>query len=174
MANYLPGCCGAPTTTVSKAALLSSSRFMSAAARVAFELLRPAGADDGGGDARLGENPGDTGRGQLSARSAEVFQARNRLELGRMPVSFAVELSGRAQREPRARRGRCIGLVLASEESAGQGVVDDHADSLVATEGQQFGLDVAMERIVPGLKTIVAGQLVHGAGAQARASCQAA
>ena len=158
---------GSDHQAASKAALVSSSRVMSAAARVAASCsgrLAPTIAEVMPGWART---QATLAVARSSARSrAEGFQVGDGLELGRVPVSFAVKLTGSSQCEPRARRRGRIAPVLAREKAAGQRVVDDHADSLVATKWQQLGLDVAVKDVVPWLEAIVPGKSMQCAGAQ--------
>src|SRR5262249_11367936 len=91
-------------------------------------------------------------------RREEARQVFDRFELGLVPVALAVQLAGLAEGEARARRRRLQRAVLAGEEAARQRVVHDDAQTLVAAERQQFGLDVPEKEVVARLHAVVAGQ----------------
>src|SRR5207245_1836758 len=83
-----------------------------------IELLRPAGPDNGGGDARLGQDPGD---GDLNDRLAawleKMAQMLDRFELRLMPIAFSIQLAGEAQRKTSPRR-RCLLRAIACGKEA--------------------------------------------------------
>ena len=81
------------------------------------------------------------------------------MELRVVPVAGAVRFSGpTAQGEARVRGGRRVGGVLAGQEAAGQRVVGDHADVLLAAQRKQFVLDLAEQHVVARLHALEAGR----------------
>src|SRR5262245_32997124 len=80
-----------------------------------------------------------------------------------MPVALAVEVARLAEAE--ARPGRHLGDagVLAGEEAAGQRVVGDDADPLVAAQREQLRLDLAVEQVVARLDAVETSQSETGA-----------
>src|SRR4029077_4138132 len=120
------------------------------------ELLRPTGANDRRGDPGLLEHPGHTRGSQIPAAAlAEAFQGGDRLKLGRVPVTVAVELARAAQGEARPGLRVRVAAVLAGQEAAGQRVINDHADSLVAAKRHDLRLDLAVEHIVARLNAVI-------------------
>ena len=115
------------------------------------------GTDDGGGDAFLGEHPGDGGVGDRA--SAEVLLECGDLgEVGFVPVALAVARAGVAERKAGVVL-EVFGIgVLAGQEAAGERVVGDDADALVAAERQQVGFDIAPEDVIARLVAVEAGE----------------
>ena len=61
--------------------------------------------------------------------------------------------------------GRFEGLVFSRKKSAGQRIVRNDANALIAAERQQLRFDIPMKQIIARLHAIVAGQAVPGADA---------
>ena len=115
------------------------------------ELLGAARAHDRGGDGGIGEHPADRhGRHADPGLGREPAQRLDRGELALVPVALLVARPGRSQREARALRRRAR-LVLARQQAAGQRVVGDDADPLLARQRQQIALERAEEEVVARL-----------------------
>src|SRR5262249_37656602 len=80
-----------------------------------------------------------------------------------VPVALAVQLARLAQGKACPGRRRVEAGVLAGQEAARQRVVRDHADALVAAQGQKLRLDVAEEEVVARLDAVEPGQAEPGA-----------
>ena len=90
----------------SQAARSSSSNRELDRSQAFVQLVGPAGADNGRGDAGLLQDPGDRHRDQrLAPRLEELPQAFDGVELGLLPVTGPVQLAGLAQGEARPRGG---------------------------------------------------------------------
>lgn len=134
-----------------------------------MDLVGAACADDGAGDAGLGQDPLDGGVGETLALGAEVIgEDADLVELGFVPVAGLVALGGVAELEAGAVAEVFGVLVFAGEETAGERVVGDDADALILAEGEQVGLDVAPEDVVSGLIAVEADE----AAALAFAECE--
>src|SRR5262249_34614896 len=100
-----------------------------------IELFGFAGADDGRRDARLIEPPAHRDLHQaLAACLEEVHELAHGLELGVLPVALAVEVAGGPEGKARAGRRRGALLIAAAQETAGERVVGDDPQTLIAAE----------------------------------------
>src|SRR5215472_1917888 len=123
------------------------------------ELLGAARPDDGRGDGRVREHPGDREGDQahpgLIGQPAEHLDG---VELAVVPVAVLVHLAGGAEGEPRALRGRVHAGVLAGQQPAGDRVVGDDADALLAAVREHLPLDLPEQQVVARLYAVEAGQ----------------
>ena len=91
-------------------------------------------------------------------------------KLGLLPVALLVGASSPAfERETRLGRGGLAGPVvhvLAGQKTAGQGIVGDHPDALIATQRQQLMLDFPEQDVIARLHAVETGQPVFIAGPQ--------
>src|SRR5215831_8930288 len=123
------------------------------------ELLRAARPDDGRGDRLVGQHPGDREGDQAHpGLVGQPAEGLDRVELAVVPVAVLVHLPGGAEGEARALRGRVGAGVLAGQQAAGDRVVGDDADALLAAVREHFPLDLAEEQVVPRLYAVEAGQ----------------
>src|SRR5262249_38103812 len=113
------------------------------------ELLRFAGAENRRGEAGLSQNPRERDRhARLTARLEKRAQPFDRFQHRLVPVAFAIQLARLAEGEARVRWRRFQRAIFAAEEAAGERIVRDYSQPLIATQGQQFGLDVAVQHVV--------------------------
>src|SRR6185369_8857053 len=108
--------------------------------------------DDRRRDGGIGEHPG---QGETDQRDAGLVRDRlQRLdgrELALVPVAVLVPLRGRAERESRTGGGARVAAMLARQQPAGDRVVGDDGESVLAAERQQFALDLPEEQVVARL-----------------------
>src|SRR6516164_7234629 len=123
------------------------------------ELLRAARPDDGRGDRLVGQHPGhregDQAHPGLVGQPAERL---DRVELAVVPVTVLVHLPGGAEGEARALRRRVGAGVLTGQQAAGDRVVGDDPDALLAAVRQHLPLDLPEEQVVARLDAVQAGQ----------------
>src|ERR1700674_3260813 len=111
-----------------------------------FEVLEPGSADDGGGDGRLMQQPGE---GDLGGTDAEAAGHRDDplhdvevriLVVQPLGVVVAVRAAGLAQ--------ALAAAAIAGQEAAGEGTPWDDPESLLAAERQHLPLLLAIDQVV--------------------------
>src|SRR4051794_23509154 len=119
------------------------------------QLVGPAGADDRGGDGRMGQHPRHGhGRHRRAGVAGQLAELIDRVELAVVPVAILIGRGRGAEREPRTLVGRGRTVVLPGQQPAGQRVVRDYADAFLLAQRQQLALDLAEQEVVAGLHRI--------------------
>jgi len=114
-------------------------------------LLRIAGAHDGGGDLRASERPGDGQLGKTQTlRFGNRFQGLDKLQIRLQPRALKVIESGAVV--IRIEIGGALGGEFARQQAPEHRAVADHADVVLATVGQNIGFDITGQHAVRWLQ----------------------
>src|ERR1039457_1342584 len=123
------------------------------------ELPGAARSDDGRRNGLVRQHPGHREGHQVHpGLPGQLAERVDGVEFAVVPVTVLVVARGVAQGEAGPFWGRRGTRVLTGQQAAGDRVVRDDTDALLAAEREHFPLDLAEEQVVPGLDRVEAGQ----------------